>query len=86
MNLSTEQKQTDRHRERLVVARERGGVGWTGSLWLIDANYYIWFKRINNEVPLHSTRNYMQSPGADHDRKYFKKIYVCVCVCVCVCV
>ena len=40
MNLSTKQKQTQRR--RLVVAEvERDGVGWTGSLGLIDSNYYI---------------------------------------------
>ena len=28
---------------RLVVAKEEGeGVGWTESLWLVDANYCIW--------------------------------------------
>ena len=28
---------------RLLVAKVDGeGVGWTGSLWLIDANYCIW--------------------------------------------
>ena len=28
---------------RLVVAKKKGeGVGWTGSLGLRDANYYIW--------------------------------------------
>ena len=33
-------KQLFLHREnRLVVAKE--GVGWTGSLELVDANYYI---------------------------------------------
>lgn len=40
MNLST--KQTHKHRSRLVIAKEEGeGVGWTGSLELRDANYYI---------------------------------------------
>ena len=36
MILSTEQKQT----RRLVDAKGEG-VGWTGSLGLVDANYYI---------------------------------------------
>jgi len=28
---------------RLVVAKGEGeGMGWTGNLGLIDANYYIW--------------------------------------------
>ena len=42
MNLSTEQKLMDME-DRLVVAGwEREGMGWTGSLGLIDANYCIW--------------------------------------------
>ena len=38
MNLSPKQKQTQTE-NRLVVAKEEG-VGWTGSLGLVDANYY----------------------------------------------
>jgi len=42
MNLSTEKKIMDLQ-NRLVVAKEEGeGVGWTGSLGLIDASYCIW--------------------------------------------
>ena len=42
MNLSTEKKIMDLE-NRLVVAKGEGeGVGWTGSLELIDANYCIW--------------------------------------------
>ena len=42
MKLSTEKKLMDL-KNRLVVAKEEGkGVGWTGSLGLIDANYCIW--------------------------------------------
>ena len=42
MNLSTEQKQTHRQGEQ-TCGRPGGGegVGWTGSLKLVDANYYI---------------------------------------------
>ena len=40
MNLSTEKKLKE---NRLVVAkREVEGVGWTGNLGLIDANYCLW--------------------------------------------
>ena len=42
MNLFTEQKQTHRHGENMVAKGERGGVGWTGSLGLVDANYCMW--------------------------------------------
>ena len=41
-NLSTEQKQTQRHEEQIVVAKGAGeGIGWTGCLGLVYANYYI---------------------------------------------
>jgi len=43
MKLSTEKKLMDQE-NRLVVAKGEGegeGVGWTGSLRLIDANYGI---------------------------------------------
>ena len=43
MNLSTEKKIMDMENSRLVVAKREGeGVGWTGNLGLIDANYYLW--------------------------------------------
>ena len=42
-NLSTKQKQTDRHREQTCGFQGGGGAGegWIGSLGLADANYYI---------------------------------------------
>ena len=42
MSLSTEKKIMDLE-NRLVVAKGEGkGVGWIGSLGLIDANYCLW--------------------------------------------
>ena len=42
MNLSAEKKLMDLE-NRLVVAKGEGkGVGWTGSLGLIDANDCLW--------------------------------------------
>ena len=42
MNLSMEKKLMDLE-NRLGVAKSKGdGVGWTGNLGLIDANYCIW--------------------------------------------
>ena len=42
MKLSAENKLMD-FENRLVVAKGKGeGVGWTGNLGLIDANYCIW--------------------------------------------
>ena len=43
MNLSTEKKQIMDRENRPVVAKGDGeGVGWTGSLGLIDADYCLW--------------------------------------------
>ena len=42
MNLSTEKKIMDLE-NRLVVAKgEQEGVGWMGSMGLIDADYCLW--------------------------------------------
>ena len=42
MNLSMKQTQTHRHREQTCGCQGGGcGEGWTGSLGLADANYYI---------------------------------------------
>ena len=42
MNLSTKQKETQRHREQTSGCQGGGeGVGRIGSLGLVDANYYI---------------------------------------------
>ena len=67
MNLSTKQKQTHRHREQWGG----GGEGWSGSLGLADANYYI--EWINNKVLLHSTGNYIQYPVINHNGKEREK-------------
>ena len=45
MNLSTELKQTHKHREQPCSCQEgrewEEGVGWTENLGLVDPNYYI---------------------------------------------
>ena len=42
ISLSIEQKQTHGQREQICGCQGEGeGVGWTGSLGLVDANYYI---------------------------------------------
>ena len=52
---------------RLVIAKGGGeGVGWTESLRLVDANYYI-LEWISHEVLLYSTGNYIQSLVIEHD-------------------
>ena len=79
MNLSTKQKQTQRHREQTVVAEGRGkGVDWEFAVSRCKPLHLEW--RINKVLLLYSGGNYIQSPKMDHDEKK----YVCVCVCVCV--
>jgi len=41
-NLSAEKKCMDLENRLVVTKGEGEGVGWTGSLGLIDANYSIW--------------------------------------------
>ena len=47
MNLFMKQKHTHRHTEQTCGCRGRAWVeeGWTGSLRLADANYYIYFRK-----------------------------------------
>ena len=66
MNLPTEQKQLTDIEERLVVFKGEG-VGWTGSLGLVDANLHL--EWTSNAVLLYSTGNYIQSFVTDHDRR-----------------
>ena len=40
MNLYAKQKHTHGHRDQTVVVKEAGKEGSTGSLGLVDANYY----------------------------------------------
>ena len=42
MTLSIEKKLLHLENRPGVAKGEGEGVGWTGSLWLIDANYCIW--------------------------------------------
>jgi len=42
MNLSTEKKIMDTENRLVVAKREGEGVGRTGNLGLVDANYSLW--------------------------------------------
>ena len=42
MNLSTEKKLMDLANRLAVAKGPEEGVGWTGNLGLIDANYCLW--------------------------------------------
>ena len=55
MNFSTEKKLMDLE-NRLVVAKE--GVGWIGSLRLIDADFCL-LEWISNEILLYSTGKFI---------------------------
>ena len=58
MNLSSENKKSHGLENRLMIAKDEGeGVGWTGSLGLIDANLPL--EWISNEILLYSTGNYI---------------------------
>ena len=41
MNISTKQKYTHRHRDQIYGCQRGEGEGWTGSLGLAHASYYI---------------------------------------------
>ena len=42
MNFSTEKKIMDLENRLVIVKGEGDGLGWTGSLGLVEANYCIW--------------------------------------------
>ena len=42
MNLSTEKKLMGLENRHVVAKTEGEGMGWTGNLGLIDANYCLW--------------------------------------------
>ena len=75
-NLSTEKKIMDLE-NRLVVAKgEEKGVGWIGSLGLIDADYCLW-----NGLAMRSccsTGNYVWSLMTEHDNVRKKSVYIYV--------
>ena len=84
MNLSIKQKQTHRHREQPLVAKEEGrgtGVGWKLG---ISGCKLLQLEWISNEVLLYSRGNYIQSPEIDHNGKEFK-IYIYTCITESIC-
>ena len=82
MNLSTEKKIMDLE-QRLVVAKGEGkGVGWLGSLGLIDANYCLW-----NGLAMRSCCVALETMSShlmmEHDNKKKECIHVCVTGSLC---
>ena len=61
------------------------GEGWSGSLQLAGANYYI-ENGLKNKVLLYGTGNYIQYPVINCNGKKYEEECICMCVCVCVCV
>ena len=75
MNLSIEKKIMDLE-NRLVVSQGEGeGVGWIGSLGLMDANYCLW-----NRLAMRSCCVALETMSLmmEHD-DLRKKMYTCMC-------
>ena len=84
MNLTTKQKQTDRHREQTCGCRGSGeggrGMDWEFGVSRCKLLHLEWIK---NKVLLYSTGNYIQYPRINHNGKeYLKKecIYIYICI------
>ena len=74
MNLSTEQKQTHRHREQTGGCQGGGGREWDGWEFGVNRCKLIRLEWISsNEVLLYSTGNSIQSPEKDHVGTEYKK-------------
>ena len=58
MNISTEKKIMDLENKLVVAKGEGKGVGWIGSLGLIDAEYCLW-NGLTMIILLCSTGNYV---------------------------
>ena len=55
----------------MVTKGERGW--WKDKLGVWDYQIQITIYKINNKVILHSTGNYIQYPGINHNGKEYKK-------------
>ena len=66
MNLSTKQKQTNRHGEETCGCQGDEGRKWDGLGVWFDRCKLLHLEWIKNEVLLYRTGNYIQSPGTDH--------------------
>ena len=76
MNLSTDKKIMDLE-NRLVVAKGEGeGVGWIGSLGLIDANYCFW-NGLAMRTCCVALRTMSGHLTMDHDNGGKNNVYMC---------
>ena len=69
MNLSTEQKQTPRHREQTCACQGGGGRSGMDEEFEVSRCKLLHLKWISNYVLLYSTGNFIQSLGTDHDER-----------------
>ena len=67
MNLSTKKKHIE---NRLTFAKGEGGGSGMDTVFGVSRHRLLHLEWISNEVLLHSTGNYIPSPGIDHDGKY----------------
>ena len=80
MKLSTEQKQSQRHKEQTCGCQ--GGRGGSGMHWESGVSRWklVHLEWIKNKVLLYSTGNYIQPPEIDNDEKEYKEEYIYVCM------
>ena len=76
VNLPTEQKQTHRQREQICGCQGGGGGRGMEEEVRVSRCKLLYTERINNEVLLYSTENYIQRPMINHiGKEYFLKGY-----------
>ena len=78
MNLSTEQKWTQRHREETCGCQVGGGGGGKEWEFGISTSKLLYIGWKNNKVLLDSTGNYIQYPVINHNGKEYEKECVCI--------
>ena len=80
MNLSTEQKQTHRHREQTCGCQGEGSRGGKDWEWWISRCKLLYIGWINNKVLLYATGNHTQYPVINHHGKEHECLYLSNCV------
>ena len=76
INLSTEHKQTHRHREQICGCRGVGGMGREFRISRCKPLYVEW---INNKVLVYSIGNNIQCPVLNQNvKQYKKKVDTCI--------
>ena len=68
---------------RLVVAKGEEGTGGKDWVFGISGCKLLYIGWINNKVLLHSTGNYIQYPGINHNGKEYEKEYMYITESLC---